>query len=478
MPLGLQIVRPEVMRRAEVPVLRVAMNLTQELPTRSEHGGAAIARPCHEPIPGPNGARLGLGHLARLEADFLGYTTELARRYGDCVHYRVGLVPVYQFTNPEQIQEILVTKAKSFRKTDRLKRVLGRALGNSLLLDEGESWANQRARLQPAFHPQRLLGYADPIVRQAEELIDRNVDREFDISRELSRLTLLTTAEALFRADLSDVTERFVEEVAALQELAYPDFTAHSIVPLGSLKANAPRMSQAIEFLADVITKIIDDGKNPVGRANMSREQARDEAMILLAGGTGTTATAITWAAYLLARNTDVQERVVDEVDRVTGGRRPTGEDARQLEFTEMVLNEAMRLYPPAYTTSRQSIEPVEVGGHRLTAGSQVHLVPYITHRDARWFEDPLRFRPDRFSAVARSSIPRFAFIPFGAGPRACIGGGLAMMTGTLVLATLLRRCRLELADGQGEPELEPHISLHPKGGIRLRLTQRSGPSL
>jgi cytochrome P450 len=143
------------------------------------------------------------------------------------------------------------------------------------------------------------------------------------------------------------------------------------------------------------------------------------------------------------------------------------------LSFTERAFSEALRLYPPAYTTSRQAIEPVEIGGYRLPAGAQVHLIPYLTHRDPRWFNDPQTFRPDRFAMDAEHPIPRFAFIPFGAGPRACVGGGLALMEGLLVVATILQRCRLQLAAGQREPDLGPLIALHPQGGIRLRILSR-----
>jgi cytochrome P450 len=205
----------------------------------------------------------------------------------------------------------------------------------------------------------------------------------------------------------------------------------------------------------------------------MNRQQARDEVTIMLAGGAATTATALAWATYLLAKHPEVQHRVREEVDGVLGGRLPQGDDVQRLEFTQMAFNEAMRLFPPAYTTSRQATQPVEIGGYRLAAGSQVHLVPYITHRDARWFDAPGEFRPERFSATARQSIPRFAFLPFGAGPRACIGGGLAMMTGVLVLAAILRRCGVKLASSQREPELSPKISLYPKNGIRVHLTPR-----
>ncbi len=467
------------------------MSVTRETSAAGDRTGSVSIGPGRrdQPVPGPHGARLGLDHLAELDADFLGYTSELARKYGDCVHYRVGLVPTYQFTNPAEIQEVLVTKSKSFRKTDRLRRVLGRILGNSLLLNEGVSWAGQRAILQPAFHPHRIPDYTDAILRHTEAMLARHGGQAVEIGAALHRLTLLTTAEVLVGADLSADADQFVAAVATVQRGVYPEFTSRAVASAGPAQGQRAAMAEAIDYLQSVIGRIVDERSAAPGprdnllghllaahasSAELSRRQVRDEVMIMLAGGAGTTATALTWTAYLLARHQTAQQRVRDEVDRVVAGRRPTSEDVAQLEFTRMVLNESMRLYPPAYTTSRQAIRAVNVGGYDLPAGANVHLIPYITHRDPRWFASPLAFRPERFADDAAPAMDRFAFIPFGSGPRACIGGGLAMQTGLLVLATILVRHGLELASEQSEPELDPKISLHPKGGIQLRLTVRN----
>lgn len=179
------------------------------------------------------------------------------------------------------------------------------------------------------------------------------------------------------------------------------------------------------------------------------------------------------WAVYLLAKHPDVQQRVQREVDQVWDGETAAVDRYEKLPFTTMVFNEAMRLFPPVYTASRQAVEPVKIGNYWLPAGAQVHLVPFITHRDARWFPKPEEFCPDRFASGTKAEIPRFAFMPFGAGPRACLGGGLALTKGVLILATLMRHCRLGLTASQGAPELEPLISLHPKGSIQLQLSHR-----
>jgi cytochrome P450 len=275
-----------------------------------------------------------------------------------------------------------------------------------------------------------------------------------------------------------------------MQAIAYTDFTARSIAPPAGQINERQRVRGALKFLDGVVAGIIDRGRRPPpecdnvlsslwhaadqqGNGDSVYRRVRDETLMLLLAGNATTATAITWAVYALAKHPSVQARAAREVDQVMGGQPATAETVNLLSFTERAFFEALRQYPPAYTTSRQAIEPVEIGGYRLPAGAQVHLIPYLTHRDPRWFNDPQTFRPDRFAPDAERPIPRFAFIPFGAGPRACVGGGLALMEGLLVVATILQRCRLQLAAGQHEPELEPLIALHPKGGIRLRLLSR-----
>ena len=451
-----------------------------------------------EPAPSLQ-TRLGLHRLDRLRKDTLGYMIKLAQVRGDSVRYQVGLVPTYQFTHPDQIHEILVTKAKAFRKTDRLRRVLGRAFGESLLLNEGEDWAQQRALIQPAFHPNHRPCWSGPIERHTGKLAESCADQEVNISRCLHRLTLLATAEALFDADISAEADRFVDGVATLQEHAFKDFTEHNIAPLDLLPEAAPRLYETIEFLRDVTKKVVnsscrqraaaESGKSgqtqiaPSGAARrmaaalqqMPPRRAVDEVMLLLAGGAGTTATAISWAAYLLAQHPEVQQRAAEQIDCVTQGQPVAFRQLEQLPYVECVFNEAMRLYPPAYVTSRQAIEATRIGPYHLSAGSQVHLVPFITHRDPRWFDHAASFRPERFAAESRHRIRRFSFLPFGAGTRACVGGSFAMFMGVFVLASLLRVCRLQLGPRQSDVVLQPRISLQPKDGLFLQLTRRSG---
>lgn len=455
-------------------------------------GACAPRRP-----PGPDSARHGAHHVQRLRTDFLGFTRELYEQYGDCVYYRAAMTDVYQFTHPDQFQEVLVTHARSFRKTDRLRAVFRRWLGDGLLLSEGSLWSEQRHAVQPAFHPQTLPSYAPTIVRRAGELCDRELcygelcgrsaDATFDAGRTLLRLTTLTTADMLFGVDLSDVADRFADTVTTMQAAAYSAFTT----PRRRTDA-ALDVRRGITFLRGVVDRIVEHAvQSPATHNHLvarlfaaaecdacgrpASDRLRDEIAMLLLAGSSTTATAITWAAYTLAAHPQVQDRARQEVDRVLGDRPPTAENVKSLAYLESTLLETLRLYPPAYMTSRQAVAAVEIGGYTLPAGAQVHLIPLWMHRDPRWFDEPLAFRPQRFAPDRRDAVPRFAFLPFGLGPRACIGGGLALLECMLVLATVLQRGRIELADGQQPPQLEPLISLHPKGGVRLKLCPRAG---
>lgn len=267
--------------------------------------------------PGPANPRHGFEHLIHLRDDFLGYVPDLKQRFGDCVHYRVGFTPVYQFTHPDQLQEILVTKARAFRKTDRFHHVLGRWLGNGLLLSNGDQWANQRRLVQPAFHPQQLPYHAEAIVARANDLIESIGERECDVTALIGRLTTLIAGDVLFGVDLSDIADRLVAEIAEMQQVAYAGFTA----PRQSTKSEdttseSDRFQSSIEYLQSIVQLIIDRGReNPTGRSQLlsalfnaansdetrnqmsADRQLRDEVAMLLLAGSATTAAAIGWCS-------------------------------------------------------------------------------------------------------------------------------------------------------------------------------------
>jgi cytochrome P450 len=441
--------------------------------------------------PGESGGFLGLKHLAAIRANLLGFCQSLAAKHGDICHFKIGPVMTFQVSHPDVYHEVYVSKARSFHKPKRTKQVLGRWNGNGLLLNEGDSWARQRRLVQQAFMPRLLGGYAEISIQRAEKLLAQHgAGQDFELTLPLNRLTLLVVAEALFGEDLDREAEEFFHAVQDLQEIAIVDFLSGWVRPTWWPTPNRARLRKAMNFLDQLVWKMVharrSSGKDKGDllskllfavdetgdKHGMTDRQARDEAVNLLLAGNETTATAITWSCYHLTQNLAAQARLHQELDRILGDRQPTAADYSQLEWTTAVFEEAMRLTPPVYVTSREVIEPVEIGGYAMRPGEMVQMVPYITHHDARWFSEPEAFQPERFLPTAEPPV-RHAFIPFGAGPRACIGKNLAMLEGVLVLATLLRKHRIVLANDQGPVELEGQISLHPKGGMRVRLEPR-----
>jgi cytochrome P450 len=427
-----------------------------------------------------------------MRRDLVGFGARLQRDYGDVAHFRLGPLPCYQLTHPDHIQEVLVRKAKRFRKPARLKHVFSRFEGNGLVISDGELWSRQRRLVQPAFQPARLQTYAAPIARLAEQRIDRwGAQAEVDISAEMMRLTLAVVAQTLFSASVDEVVDQLGAAVAAIQEWSIRELNRIAAWPRWLPLFGQPKARRALAFVDELVRKVIRERRasgiwhdDLLGRLldavdtegdgkGMSDRQLRDEMVTLLLAGHETTGVALSWTAWLLACHADVQERVAAEVRAVLRGRPPESADLPRLVPVEQVLKEALRLYPPVYFFSREAAERVEIAGYEMTAGSQVFLSPYLTQRDARWFPEPERFDPLRFTLENEERLPACAWFPFGAGPRACVGRGFAMMEGTLILASVLQHYRLERAPGQGEPEPEWQLSLHPKGGIRLAVRRR-----
>jgi len=444
--------------------------------------------------PGPPNGLIGWKNFREIGRDTLAHARSLAAEYGDSVYFRVGPLNVYQFSHPEQFHEVLVEKASSFHKPARFKQVLGRWNGNALVMNEGKSWARQRRLVQGAFHPRMLQAYAEITARRAEQLVAQSpLDKRFDIAAAISQLTFGVVAESLFGEEVEPVAAEFAAHVETLQEVAMADFGSLWVTPLWWPTANRRRLRESMKFIDELVFAMIERRRNATQQGepqtdllammlaaeddegdggSMTSQQARDESVSLLLAGNETTATALKWTVYLLARHPEMQDRVAREIASVAGDGPLKYEDVRKLTYTAMAFQESMRLYPPAYFTSRQAIEPVIVGGYELPRGAMAHLPIYVPHRDERWFDQPDEFRPERFDE-AKDDIPRCAYLPFGAGPRACIGKNFAMMEGVLVLATILRRHSVVWDNAQPDPVAEAQVSLHPRGGLQLQLTRR-----
>ncbi len=447
--------------------------------------------PAPEP-PGPQGLLEGIRLLRRLKANLADHMARLARDHGDAVRYSVAGLPVYQFSHPDAAIEILSSKHHAFRKPILLRRVLGQWNGDGLVVNEGEPWVKQRRLVNPAFKPQRVQKHAAEVVRRANAMLDGwRGRRETDASQDLARLTLGVVAEALFGSEVDHRIDAFITHVATLNQDGFNEVSSPILLPMWAPTPAKRRIRAATEFLQGTASEFIaawrrsgeDRGdllsmmllaKDEEGNGGqMNDRQARDEAINLLLGGNETTATGLTWAVYLLAKHPDVQEEARKEVIEALGDAPPTAESAPRLKLTEMIFKEALRLYPPVYIVPREAKEDVVIGGYRVKRGATVHVASFVIQRDARWFEDPLTFRPRRFEA--EETFRRGAFLPFGAGPRACIGRGFAMMEGTLALACLLKRFRVGLPDPSKEAEMQAQVSLHPKGGLRVTLDAIGG---
>ena len=431
-----------------------------------------------------------LANWFALRRNPLAFFEGLARDYGDVVRFRLGPAFVYLVNDPELIRSVLVTRADRYHKGRGLERAK-RLLGEGLLTSEDAVHLRQRRLMQPAFHRERISGYGDTMVRYADRAAERWKEGETrDVHREMVALTLAIVGKTLFDADV----EREADEIGGALTEAMELFNRLFTVPFGEILEKLPipatrRFEKARGRLDATIARLIAERrKNPGDRTDlltllllaqdtegdgggMTDAQLRDEAMTIFLAGHETTANALTWTWHLLSRNPDVELRFHEELDLVLGGRLPTVTDLPRLRYTEMVLSESMRLYPPAWIVGRRALVEHDLGGYRIPAGSILLLSQWITHRDARFFPDPLRFDPLRFTPEAQAARPRFSYFPFGGGPRVCIGEGFAWMEGVLVLATIARRWRLRPTEG--EPTPAAMITLRPKGGLRMRIEPR-----
>ena len=438
--------------------------------------------------PGPR-AFLPGAHLRAMQYRPLSFLTQLAREHGDAAHFRIGRTHLYFFSHPELVREVLVARNASFIKGLALQRTKI-VLGEGLLTSEGELHKRQRRLAQPAFHRARINHYGEQMVEKALHARERWRDgEEIDVAHEMMRLTLAVVAKTLFDADVDDEADEIGDALTELM-LMFPIL----LHPLSALIVRLPflpqvrRFRRALARLDRTIYAIIEERRRTgTDRGDllsmlllatdvegdggtMSDLQLRDEAMTIFLAGHETTANALAWTWYLLARNRDVERELHRELDEVLGGRTPTPADYPRLPYTEMVLAESMRLFPPAWAIGRFAEQDVTIGEWNIPSGALVLVSQWVTHRDLRFWPEPERFDPLRFTADAKASRPKTAYFPFGGGGRVCIGESFAWMEGVLLLATIAQRWRFERG-----PDVDPValITLRPKGGMRMRAVAR-----
>jgi cytochrome P450 len=439
--------------------------------------------------PGPKRKLLG-GNFLAFRRDPLSYLQSLAREHGDIVFFRMGPQDVFFLNHPDYVKDVLVTHNQKFKKGRALQKSK-RLLGEGLLTSEGDFHRRQRRLAQPAFHRQRVASYAALMTDYAAQTSERWQDGETrDISEEMMRLTLAIVGRTLFDADVERDARDVGEALTVIMDL----FNM-MLMPFSELLDKLPlpqkrRFQKAREQLDAIIFRLIEERRRSgedhgdllsmlllaqdeeERSGGMTDEQVRDEAMTIFLAGHETTANALVWTWYLLSQNPEVEARLHEELDTVLAGRLPEFSDVAQLRYTEMVLAESMRLYPPAWAIGRLTLDDYEVGGYRLPTGSLVLLSQYVMHRDARYFNEPERFDPLRWLPEAKEARPQYSYFPFGGGPRRCIGEGFAWMEGILLIAALAQRWRLRLVPDH-PVKTQPVITLRPRHGMLMTLEKR-----
>ena len=438
--------------------------------------------------PGPKSYTLG-GSFQAFRADPVGFLTDAAARYGDLVYFRAAHQHMYFLNSPALVQEALVTKNSAFIKSRILQRAKS-LLGEGLLTNEGASHLRQRRLVQPAFHRDRLVRYAAEMSALAVKSRARYTDQtDVDIDREMMRLTLSIVGRTLFSADVEEDAPAVGEAMNALIEmmpvLMFPLSQYFQYLPLPFMR----RFQKAGETLDQTIYRIIDERRrNPADtgdllsmlllardtegdQSGMTDKQVRDETLTLFIAGHETTATALSWAWYLLATHPEAEAKLHAELDAVLAGRAPTFDDLPNLTYASHFFSETLRLYPPAWAIGRMAVEELELDGYRIPRKSIILLSPYTMHRDPRWWPDADQFRPERWAAPAPDR-PKFAYYPFGGGPRLCIGERFAWMEGVLILAAIAQKWRFRRVE-TAPVELAPLLTLRPKNGLRLRAEAR-----
>lgn len=420
----------------------------------------------------------------------LPFFQNLAAQFGDLSYFRLGPQEAFFLNHPDYIKDVLVTNHASFHKGLALQRAK-RLLGEGLLTSEDEVHRRQRRLAQPAFHRSRIASYARAMTAYGSQTCARWRDGDtLDMSAEMMQLTLGIVGKTLFDADVVSDAQEVGEAMTVVMDLfntiTIPFFELIQKLPLPQLRRfdTAKARLDAIiyrlieqrrlagEDRGDLLSMLLLAQDTEVDGGGMTDEQLRDELMTIFLAGHETTANALTWTWYLLSQNPEAEARLHEEIDRVLEGRLPDFDDVAKLKYTEMVLAESMRLYPPAWALGRLAMEDFEIGGYVVPRKSLVLMSQFVMHRDPRYFADPLKFDPDRWTTEARESRPQFSYFPFGGGPRRCIGEGFAWMEGILLIATIARQWQMRLVPNH-PVVLKPVITLRPKYGMRMTVIRR-----
>jgi cytochrome P450 len=438
-------------------------------------------------LPGPRGLPF-LGNSLEFRKDLLGFLSRCAREYGDISGFRLFHIPCCLLNHPDWIEQALVHHAARTHKSWDFK-YLKKLLGNGLLTSEGSTWKWERHLIQPAFQAQRVKDYAAIMLEKTEKTISQwKENYAYNLQSELSRLTLEIVTTSLFGLDFSPHVQLVSETLEIFMAAFEKMFTGWLPLPFSFPTPAHLRLNKKIRDLDQIFQLKIRDCRNQKGNGNdvidrltqardpegnlLSDIQIRDELMTLIMAGHETTALALSWTLMLIAQHPAVEEDLLREIKSVLGDRSPGISDLPNLPLVQRVLDEGMRLYPPAWGLGREALEDLEIGGYLLPKGTQILLLQFLIQRDPRFFPEPLKFDPTRWIPDKRRSIPQFAYFPFGGGPRTCIGKHFALQEASLILTKIIQCFHLQWIPNQ-VIELQPSVTLRPRNGIWVKFFRR-----
>jgi cytochrome P450 len=438
------------------------------------------------PVPEPPGHFL-LGHLPMIATGPAEFFQQTAQQYGDLTRLRVGYKRAYFINHPDLIGQVL--QSNRFVRTPVTRKLLASFLGEGLFSQEGATHLQQRRLMQPAFHRERLEGYAQTMTHHAGRMAQnwaQNPQR--DLISDMMHLTLDIVSEALFGSTREREAAQIGEALHLIQNAVDHEYDYYVLLPDWVPVTRFGRVRRAVQTFQGIAAQVVAqrrgqgqgqdllslllEARDEEDGSRMSDAQVSAQILSLLFAGHETTANTLCWTLYLLGAHPEMQKKLEAELDSVLGGRNPTLADYPKLTYTEMVIKESMRLYPSAWYAERMPTEDTRLGGLELKAGTPVSICVYATHRDPRFFPQPEAFRPERFSEENLKSIPRFAYLPFGAGAHQCIGNSFALMEMRLVLAALCQRFRVQLEPSY-QPALKCAITLGIKNGLRVQVLPR-----
>jgi cytochrome P450 len=419
--------------------------------------------------------------------NIIGTVLRVAKKYPEMAEMRSPLFDFYLVSDPDLIQEVLVTQHKNFVKGDFLQRTK-KVFGEGLLTSESDFHHRQRRLVQPAFSHTRIAGYADVITAYTDRVLGDWKDGQIlDLHAEMTRLTMTIIGKCLFNEDVEEQSGTLSQSLTDIIEY-FNRLSSPFAWLLEKLPSNRKYL-RAVERVDKMVYGMIEDrkktGSDPgdllsmllsardLDGGAMSDRQIRDEALILFAAGHETTANALSWTWYLVSTHPEVEKKIHEEVDSVLDkGNPPAFADVPRLPYITNVLTEGMRLYPPAWILTRQAVRDCTIGDYIVPAETDVLMSQYVLHHDERFFKNPERFDPDRWTREMRAKLPRFAYFPFGGGPRSCVGEPFAWMEGELIIARMAQKWNLTLAQ-KDKVEMLPRITLRAKNGIKMKVTKR-----